>query len=97
LFPDPQFAQFAEGFRTCHPIALLCSGCVDFPAEPEQYGLTEEVLKETFSQSVEDWELCWSLKKIPTVGFYRELHNFFKVAFITFCNKDSNWKVLHPD
>ena len=57
---------------------MVCSGCVDFPAELQQYGLTEEVLKEAFSQSVEDQELCWSLTKIPTVGFYRELHNFLK-------------------
>jgi len=43
-----------------------------------QYGLTEEVLKEAFSQSAEDQESCWSLNKIPTIGFYRELHNFLK-------------------
>lgn len=43
-----------------------------------QYGLNEELLKKAFSQSVQDQELCWSLKEIPTVGFYRELHNFLK-------------------
>jgi len=43
-----------------------------------QYGLTEEVLKEAFSQSAEDRESCWSLNKIPTIGFYRELHHLLK-------------------
>ena len=43
-----------------------------------QYGLNEELLKKAFSQSVPDQELCWSLKEIPTVGFYRELNNFLK-------------------
>ena len=29
-------------------------------------------------QSVHGIDLCWSLKEIPTVGFYRELHNYLK-------------------
>ena len=43
-----------------------------------QYGLNEELLKKAFSQSVQGQKLCWSLKEIPTVGFYRELHNLLK-------------------
>ena len=35
-------------------------------------------MKRVFSQSIQDQELCWSLKETPTVGFHRELHNFLK-------------------
>ena len=42
----------------------------------QQHGLTEEVLKKAFLQSVHGLDLCWSLKEIPTVAFYRELHSF---------------------
>ena len=57
---------------------FLSSGCVDFPDQLLHYGLNEELLKRAFSQSIRDQELCWSLKETPTVGFYRELHNFLK-------------------
>lgn len=57
----------------CYYISL---GPIHFPtAELQHYGLTEDVLKEIFLQSDES---CtgWSLQEIPSVGFYRKLHNF---------------------
>ena len=54
------------------------SGSVHFPSGLQQYGLTEELLKKAFTQSMHGLNLCWSLKEIPTVGFYRELHNYLK-------------------
>ena len=36
------------------------------------------MLEKAFSQSVHGLDLCWSLKEIPTIGFYRELHSFLK-------------------
>lgn len=34
-------------------------------------------MKEAFLQSSQN-RICWSLSQIPTVGFYRELHNYFR-------------------
>lgn len=62
----------------CHyvPPTFLSIGSICFPTELLKYGLTEEVLKEAFSQSPDN--ACWSLHEIPTVGFYKELYNFLR-------------------
>ena len=58
-------------------------GCAPtFPAELEEYGLTEKVLKAALFQCSESCaspiDLSWSLKRTPTIGFYRELHLFLR-------------------
>lgn len=48
----------------------------------EKCGLTDDILTTALSQCSEAHELPvdvrWSLTEIPTVGFYRELHNFLR-------------------
>ena len=45
-----------------------------FPAEVAKYGLNEEILKECLFRGPH----CWSLREIPTIGFYRELFHFLR-------------------
>ena len=51
-------------------------GCIPvFPDVVQQYGLTEELCSKYFLHSSQECESVWSLNEIPTVGFYRGLHN----------------------
>ena len=36
------------------------------------------ILRESFLRSASGLDLQWGLEEIPTLGFYRELHNFLK-------------------
>ena len=59
------------------------TGCTPiFPPKLEEYGMTEDILTMALMQCSKACELPvdvrWSLKEIPTVGFYRELHNFLR-------------------
>ena len=61
---------------------IICAGCAPgFPVAVQEYGLTENILQEALLQCSECPEVPdvrWSLKETPTVGFYRELHNFLR-------------------
>ena len=35
-------------------------------------------MTKAFVQFVHGLDLCWALKEIPTVGFYREVHDYLK-------------------
>ena len=60
-------------------------GCIPvFPDVVQQYGLTEELCSKYFLHSSQECESVWSLNEIPTVGFYRGLHNLKKMASATF-------------
>ena len=61
---------------------IICAGCAPgFPVAVQEYGVTENILQEALLQCLECPEVPdvrWSLKETPTVGFYRELHNFLR-------------------
>ena len=57
---------------------LSLADVVKFPTELKQYGLNEVILQELFLKSVSGLDLQWALKEVPTIAFYRELHNFLK-------------------
>lgn len=40
--------------------------------------MSEERLQNVFIQVLEGWEPVWSLKGIPEIKFYRQLHPFLK-------------------
>ena len=50
-----------------------------FPASVEQYNVTESVLQEAFLQCLGGQNnLCWTLTKPATIGFYRDLHQYLR-------------------
>ena len=49
-----------------------------FPTELKRYGLNEVILRKSFLRSASGLDLQLGLEEIPTLGFYRELHNFLK-------------------
>ena len=55
-----------------------------FPKELLKYNLMDEILQETLSQ-FESGVLTWSLKDIPTVGFYKHLHPYLKKRHFSRC------------
>ena len=44
----------------------------------EEVNLTEKILEETMSSALENSIPKWIVVGIPTIGFYRALHNFLK-------------------
>ena len=58
--------------------------CITFASKVHDYGLSEAVLVSTFHR-VHDGKqpLHWCLKGIPEVGFYQEIHFFFKKWSVT--------------
>ncbi len=49
---------------------------MQFPDELQQYGASEQNVRRAFVESCERRDLCWSLHKPVTIGFYRALHNY---------------------
>ena len=69
--------------KSRHYLGLLFTGSTPlFPVLLQKYGLTENILMEGLLQCSQGHKLKvdikWSLKEVPTVGFYRELHNFLR-------------------
>ena len=59
-------------------ISFTVDRSVSFPEELVSYGLSEELLNETFCQACEGLPVGWQLKCIPKVGFYQVLHRVLK-------------------
>ena len=50
-----------------------------FPSNVSQCGVTESILQKAFLQCLEGrQDLCWTLTKSVTVGFYRHLHHYLR-------------------
>lgn len=50
-----------------------------FPISVQEYDVTEKLLQKAFLQCLEGQEdLCWTLTKPVTVGFYRDLHRYLR-------------------
>ena len=50
-----------------------------FPKEVQNYGVTESLLQRAFLQCIEGREdLCWTLSRPVTTGFYRDLHHYLR-------------------
>ena len=60
----------------------LCTFNADsstFPMNVQQSGVSENMLQKAFLQCLEGGQvLCWTLAKPVTVGFYRDLHQYFR-------------------
>ena len=57
----------------------LVDSHITFPSVLYQYGLSEDILTSTFRRVLDGKEHpCWSLKGIPEIRFYQELHPFLK-------------------
>ena len=60
----------------------LCTFNADssiFPMNVQQSGVSENMLQKAFLQCLEGGQdLCWTLAKPVTVGFYRDLHHYFR-------------------
>ena len=66
---------------SCYTLYLLNTGrSVEFPHELTNYGLTESLLEEVWTQveTSDATPLKWSLKGIPNVDFYQDLCCFMK-------------------
>ena len=49
------------------------------PSELQQYGVSQSLLQRAFLQCTkEQTDLCWTLDKPVTIGFYRELHKYLQ-------------------
>ena len=50
-----------------------------FPASLKQYDVTESALQKAFLQCLGGRsDLCWTLTKPVTIGFYRDLHQYLR-------------------
>lgn len=58
---------------------FLTTGPILFPARLKQYDVTESVLQKAFLQYLGGRSnLCWTLTKPATIGFYRDLHQYLR-------------------